>query len=204
MPSPEFESKIQNVVGDVKVTDVNENLFPGFVKGIGLNASTGDEVQNNKNATTDFIKVNNSKTYYLTGISNAIRSFVAVYNKNKQFISRNAGGFFDSRIMDMSPKGSFPQNTNLDDNTIKYIRITQYASGDTESINVIDSLKVMLSEKESEDYIPHAEHTVTFPLAEGQRLMDGDYLAEDGVHHVRKQVELQAIVSLKEATIDRY
>lgn len=30
---------------------------------------------------------------------------------------------------------------------------------------------------------------ITFPLSEGQKLMKGDYLARDGIHHVRKQIE---------------
>lgn len=31
---------------------------------------------------------------------------------------------------------------------------------------------------------------VVFPLAEGQKLMEGDYLADDGVHHIMGQIEL--------------
>lgn len=31
---------------------------------------------------------------------------------------------------------------------------------------------------------------VVFPLAENQKLMEGDYLADDGVHHVRIQIDL--------------
>ena len=34
------------------------------------------------------------------------------------------------------------------------------------------------------------QQIVTFPLAQNQKLMLGDYLASDGIHHVRKQVEL--------------
>ena len=33
----------------------------------------------------------------------------------------------------------------------------------------------------------YQEQTILFPLAENQKLMEGDYLAEDGVHHVREQ-----------------
>lgn len=32
--------------------------------------------------------------------------------------------------------------------------------------------------------------TIIFPLAEGQKLMEGSYLADDGVHNVRKQIVL--------------
>lgn len=39
-------------------------------------------------------------------------------------------------------------------------------------------------------YIKHQEQTKVFPLAEGQKLMKGDYLADDGIHHQRKQIVL--------------
>lgn len=41
------------------------------------------------------------------------------------------------------------------------------------------------------DFIKHeAPQNISFPLAQGQKLMQGDYLADDGVHHVTKQVKL--------------
>jgi hypothetical protein len=33
------------------------------------------------------------------------------------------------------------------------------------------------------NYIAHAEQDLSFPLAQGQKLMEGDYLADDGIHH---------------------
>lgn len=37
-------------------------------------------------------------------------------------------------------------------------------------------------------YEPYQEQKVDFPLSEGQKLMEGSYLADDGIHHRRKQV----------------
>lgn len=37
-------------------------------------------------------------------------------------------------------------------------------------------------------YEPYQEQKVDFPLSEGQKLMEGSYLADDGIHHSRKQV----------------
>lgn len=37
------------------------------------------------------------------------------------------------------------------------------------------------------DYEPHQQQTEYFPLSEGQKLMEGSYLADDGIHHTRKQ-----------------
>lgn len=38
------------------------------------------------------------------------------------------------------------------------------------------------------DYEPHQQQTECFPLSEGQKLMKGSYLADDGIQHKRKQV----------------
>lgn len=40
------------------------------------------------------------------------------------------------------------------------------------------------------EYVEHEQQTITFPLSEGQKLMKGSYLADGGIHHVRKQIEL--------------
>lgn len=39
-------------------------------------------------------------------------------------------------------------------------------------------------------YEPYKQQTAYFPLSEGQKLMKGSYLADDGTHHKRKQVVL--------------
>ena len=39
-------------------------------------------------------------------------------------------------------------------------------------------------------YEIHQEQTIIFPLAEGQKLYEGSYLAEDGIHNIRKQIKL--------------
>lgn len=49
---------------------------------------------------------------------------------------------------------------------------------------------VMLNKGSQAPYIPYQEQAEYFPLSEGQKLMEGSYLADDGVHHSRKQVVL--------------
>ena len=43
---------------------------------------------------------------------------------------------------------------------------------------------------QNETYAEHQEQTVYFPLSEGQKLMEGSYLADDGIHNVRGQIVL--------------
>lgn len=39
-------------------------------------------------------------------------------------------------------------------------------------------------------YVPHAEQNISFPLAQGQKLMEEDYLADDGVHHAMSEITI--------------
>lgn len=49
---------------------------------------------------------------------------------------------------------------------------------------------VMLNKGSQAPYIPYQEQAEYFPLSEGQKLMEGSYLTNNGIHHVRKQVVL--------------
>lgn len=51
--------------------------------------------------------------------------------------------------------------------------------------NIRDSIKIKLSNQDGSK-----PKQINFPLSKGQKLMKGDYLARDGIHHVRKQIEL--------------
>lgn len=46
---------------------------------------------------------------------------------------------------------------------------------------------VMLNKGSRAPYIQYQEQTEYFPLSEGQKLMEGSYLAGNGIHHTRKQ-----------------
>lgn len=41
-------------------------------------------------------------------------------------------------------------------------------------------------------YEPYKQQTECFPLSEGQKLMEGSYLADDGIHHKRKQISINS------------
>ena len=58
--------------------------------------------------------------------------------------------------------------------------------------NVEGDVNVTVANKEKTE-----QQTVTFPLSEGQKLYKGDYLADDGIHHVRKQIELDGTELVK-------
>ena len=59
--------------------------------------------------------------------------------------------------------------------------------------NIRDSIKIKLSNQDGSK-----TKQINFPLSEGQKLMKGDYLARDGIHHVRKQIELDGTEDWKQ------
>lgn len=54
----------------------------------------------------------------------------------------------------------------------------------------VESLKFFQLERNTEKTTSeeHKQQIIIFPFKKGQRLMEGDYLAEDGIHHKRKQI----------------
>ena len=52
-------------------------------------------------------------------------------------------------------------------------------------------------EGKSSNYIKNQEQNIVFPLNEGQRLYKNSYLAEDGIHHKRNQIELDGTENWK-------
>ncbi len=56
----------------------------------------------------------------------------------------------------------------------------------------VESLKVFQLERNTEKTTSeeHKQQIIIFPFKKGQRLMEGDYIAEDGIHHKRKQTVL--------------
>ena len=82
---------------------------------------------------------------------------------------------------------SLPVTYNDLSGTIDGIRL--YIGSGYVFTNYILELQLELGSTKT-DYITHAEQNISFPLAQGQVLAEGDYLADDGIHHVRKQFTL--------------
>lgn len=60
---------------------------------------------------------------------------------------------------------------------------SNYASGD---YTIYDNLQIEYGETPT-DYEPYKSQVAYFPLGEGQKLMKGSYLADDGIHHNFKE-----------------
>lgn len=181
----------QSGQGNINFTIGNKNICTQFIKGIGINSTIGSEITNSNGATTDFIKIDFAKneTYYLSGLLNTLTSFVAAYNKDKEFLGRT--GVSEKTCLEITENG-FTGGTAQATGDIEYIRIYQYKrDSNTGTIDDIDNAKIQLEAGETAtEYEEHKEQNFTFPLLEGQRLYKDSYLADDGIHHKRGQVVL--------------
>lgn len=67
------------------------------------------------------------------------------------------------------------------------------------------NFKISNKNNKLEDYTPNEQQNFTLPLKEGQVLHKGDFLAEDGVHHLRKTVVLDGTENWsKSSNLNRY
>jgi hypothetical protein len=167
-PNPSYPQEITNVTGDVEVLVQNKNLFDK------TNVVSGKRLDNSGEATIDetgycttnyFIPVKPNTSYYSSVAINQSRAF-CFYDSSKNFISRTM---------------YTGQNVITTTSDTYYMKISILLSEiDTEQLEQGSTATT---------YTPHKEQTYTFPLGT-QRMYLGDYLADDGIHHVRKQVVL--------------
>lgn len=177
MPSPDFPSEIKNCGDNINRFD-KSTIKTGYYLD-----NTGTEVANTNYAISDYIEVEEDENYTYQGL-NILTSYAAkgaYYNSSKEFISSLDLNATDTTIL-------IPENakyvkftirtTNNNQDTFKFEKgsvATPYTKYDCGSVDI-------KLENEEE------EKTITFPLTEGQRLHAGDYLAGDGIHHVRKSI----------------
>lgn len=177
-PSPENSVEIENTTGNVKITNCNKNLFDEvFSQGYDSN---GNIVTSNQFVcNTNLIDVVENESYTISNNLNLKIASVAYYKDNK-FIS-------------------FQSNMNLATITIpqdvNQIRFNLYKET---ALSVSDFTFCQFEKKETAtDFVAHEEEVITFPLSQNQKMYDSDYLARDGIHHKRKQRELDGTENIQ-------
>lgn len=201
-PSPEIPSKIENVEGDVEVTVANKNIFDlkkGFDRTTnGVNRGTLNDdgtitttsnFSSSRNIGID-VKLKKNTDYV---ISAEIVSITAT-SEGKQCILEICGydkdGKFKSVVesktfTEIGNRISMPFNSEDFDKWAVHVS-GWYGSGES---GTLVYKNVMVSEMDI-NYTQNKQQQVVFPLAQNQKLMLGDYLDDDGIHHVKKQVVL--------------
>lgn len=183
-PSPDYPSEIENVEGNIEIKSVGKNLLNVTAKTTtvqGLTFTVNEDKSITINGTntgtgTAFLKLADifvlpAGNYTLSNKkSNAnINSFI-FYDDKYNFVTKNISN------------ATFTKDT-----TIKpYIRVKAGATVNNQTIYPM-ILKGTYTEENLPAYTPYQEQKVTFPLSEGQKLYEGSYLADDGIHNKRKQ-----------------
>lgn len=157
--------------GNIDITVCNKNLFDGdFSQGYDSNGNITSS--NQFVCNTNLINVEENESYTISNNLN-LRIVSIAYYKDNNFV------YFQPNI-DLATV-IIPQNINQ-------IRFNFYKES---TLNISDFTFCQFEKNVvATDFIEHEEQLITFPLSEGQKLMKGDYLARDGIHHVRKQIEL--------------
>lgn len=208
-PSPEYPSEIENVTGDINIKIYNKNLldltkcgFSNCVK--NEDGSVRSNINNNYYATistsqlNDFILQNKGRslTFSFEGISTkTIGFFIPCKRANSD------SDYFEANKTGNSVTMQIPEDLE----SLSYIQIrwNRQSTPFTDTTTVIDNIQLELNDTKT-DFVKHEQQLITFPLKENQKLYDGDYLASDGIHHVRDVYIFKAVTSLSIYNDNKY
>lgn len=182
----------------VKVT--GKNLFD-IKKSNNINSGTDFSIADNK------IIINNNNSGYgiYADFNLKPNTQYTVSSKSIWNITRpgNAGWRIrrGKTWLDLSGKDIYSFVT---DNNTEY-RLAYYIGIPNTNVGTVELTEIQLEEEtQLTEFEPYKEQTATFPLSEGQKLMEGSYLADDGIHHSRKQVVLDGSEGWKDSYYDTY
>lgn len=191
-----------------------KNLLEGMELG-DINSNTGIPTSSSAYVRTKNYIPYSSSLFYRISINNEVPTTgtynLRFYNSNKEYIGYGAfprvGGDNFTVTVVTSVEDTNPAyfklrtgsgNINLDNDevmitTSEDLMFEPYCGGQPSPNlefpqpinNVSGDITISVSDENNTN-----SQEVVFPLVEGQKLMEGDYLAEDGIHHVKGQILL--------------
>lgn len=132
---------------------------------------------------------------YDTSISGSSGLFVQAYNKNGDLIGFDYHAAHRATWMQFS----FVTNVNssLDYIDFSYENLTDWCI-DLDSFEIYAGTSVKTVDK-------NEDTDVVIQFNKGQKLMEGDYLADDGIHHIKTQIVLDGVTGgLKVSTVTKH
>lgn len=193
MPSPEFPSEIQNVEGNVNVSVCNKNL-------IDTDFFTTENFSISEGRYFRYAKLpDNFKTKLAASMVEKTKQSNLVFALTDTIATTVSVG----RVLSNGEITNMTYDFTASDNVYLAIGNTNgFTDLEADLQTLINSYSIQIEYgEEVTDYVEHQEQTVTFPLAQGQKLMLGDYLADDGIHHKRTQIELPLVSKLQSTSI---
>lgn len=184
-PSPKSPSEIENTTGNVKIMDYNKNF-------LGIEDSNHTSAGLNWQITDNEVKITGTTTaVYST--SNEIECFIPA--GSYKFLAVNGASNLTYRIWLYSSKNELlkysmsGEQFTLTENAVKYrLVFDNLTVGNT--YNTTFNPMILLQTETDEEFEAHEEEVKTFPLAQNQKMFEGSETKDDGIHHKRKQIEL--------------
>ena len=216
MPSPDYKSDIQNVTGNANVTVCNKNLFStkfsassNTVGGVQVSIDdTGSTITLNGTATSSTsITIDSGSNGNRIPIAKSLLGKTTSFSKivsDKNIQHQCWVGYFRedntannilfSGILTSVVTGDLKvENRVLPSEAVYFRTVVGVVNGVTYN-NFQIKIQIEVGPVATECK-PNQSQVINFPLSEGQRLMLGDYLADDGIHHKRKQIVLDGTES---------
>ena len=171
-PSTLFQSPIQNIDGNINLALFNKNFLslPSKYELTGASPILNLLLQPKTYIIQfeDAISSDENTNSYvcLFMLNDNVVKYIHINRENKKVIFTLPSKVNQFRIW------SADSNDEAKDVTTIFINLNLYQDG------------------QSANYIEHEEQIYNFPIAEGQVLRERDYLADDGIHHKRKKIEL--------------
>ena len=175
--SPTNPQPIHNVSGDNEIKVTGKNILSPFVIGIVLNTTNGTESASVYGATTDFIHVDFSAhpSYYISGLSLTIHSYICAYNSQRQFLGRTPSTFRDGQSLTTS---SFTAGTAQGTGDIAYLRVCYYQQGTDTDVSTANNYLTQLEVGNSRtDFEPYTRQRYPLYLPV-ENLLDSDLLLQ--------------------------
>ena len=192
-PSPKYPSEIQNVEGNLDITVCNKNLW-------------NDDSWNIRDVI-DGKNVLKFSGYYVSGTGVKIGNPLTFTNKFKKGTTYTVSGKFKKTTYDnqlcvmytdfsIQYGGKFTDNfekssVSITTSSEKEVLYFAIFSGSSSSNSYVEEGSLQLEENNvATENIQNEQQTITFPLAENQKMMKDSETKDDGIHHKRKQIEL--------------
>lgn len=203
MPSNEFPSKIQNCGDNINLLNIYDIRSVGYsitLNGVDITFLEKGAIKLNGTPTKAFsiplvgvyqsgnYKLDLDGNYILNGLVNGcgISFFNGTNNINEFTVSNKVKEIkqkIDYVILSIKANASF-------DNEIIYPCLRKGTAETPHSQFEQSNLNFKITNETENTDSNYEEQNFTFPLAKGQKLYKDDYLADDGIHHKRKQIEL--------------
>ena len=178
--SLEIKDVGENLLDLSKCTFYNCKLNPDGAS-ITSNISEAYYCELKTTQLNDYLLANKGKTVtFLTGTLLNKTTTVIIYG------TRANGSTYQEVNETKTGKCSITVANDFTTITRVEFRFNRLSTVFTDTSTIINYAMLVLGTEEI-TYKPYQEQTEYFPLSEGQRLMKGSCLADDGIHHIRKQ-----------------